>query len=292
VRWALLLPLLLAGCGGLAPDAATPRIDETLQRDMHAGDLAYEIERNGEATVQYRAALGRAQARDDPAAIGDAGYDLAVAELRGNDPARALADARATRTELLRRGAKPFAALLLAEATALYRTGAIAEADRAAWRIQRSDDAEAAAQATFLRGLIADERDDETGLAAAADALKSATTPSLEADAAELAARRALRQNDPEGAREQAARAAALRQATLDYRGLARALALEGAAVERSGDNIAAADLFLRAGRSAALEGDKKPARAWLDGAAALAPGQAVGRDAAALLRGLDRDNP
>jgi hypothetical protein len=96
--------------------------------------------------------------------------------------------------------------LLLAEATALYRTGAVAEADRAARRIQPSEDAEAATRATFLRGLIADERRDEAGLAIVADTLKAATTPSLEADSAELAARLALRRNDPAVARRQAPR--------------------------------------------------------------------------------------
>jgi hypothetical protein len=80
-----------------------------------------------------------------------------------------------------------------------------------------------------------------------------------------------------------------LRQATLDYRGLARALAIEGVAVERGGDKIAAADLFLRAGRSAAAQGDKTSARVWLRRATSLAPGQPVGRDAAALLRGVDK---
>jgi hypothetical protein len=69
---------------------------------------------------------------------------------------------------------------------------------------------------------------------------------------------RRIRRSSPRGwhcdaaIRRQAARAAGLRQATLDYRGLARALAIEGVAVERAGDKIAAADLFLRAGRSAA----------------------------------------
>src|SRR5439155_16800871 len=94
-----------------------------LQRQTHAGQLAFELERNEEAAAQYRTALSRAQARDDPDAIGDTGYNLAVAELRANAPDKALADARATRIELERRGAKPFPALLLAEATALYRTG-------------------------------------------------------------------------------------------------------------------------------------------------------------------------
>jgi hypothetical protein len=281
-----LLPvLLLAACGGTAP-AATP-VDETLQRATHAGDLAFEMERNEEAAAHYQTALTRAHQRDDLKAIGDSGYNLAVAELHANAPDRALAVARATRTELERRGAQPFPALLLVEATALYRTGAVSEADIAAQRVERGDDADAAARAIFLRGLIADERGDEARLAVAASALNTATTPSLEADGAELAARLELRRGDPRHAGQQAARAADLRQANLDYRGLARALSVAGAAAERGGDK-AAADLFLRAGRSAALQGDKENARVWLARAASLGSGQTVGRDAATLLHGLD----
>ena len=87
------------------------------------------------------------------------------------------------------------------------------------------------------------------------------------------------------------AHAAGLRQATLDYRGLARALAIEGVAVEHAGDKIAAADLFLRAGRSAAAQGDKTSARDWLRRAMSLAPGRLGGRDAADLLRGIDKSD-
>ena len=292
MRWALFLLLLLTDCGGSAPDTGAPPTDQILQRETHAGELAFELERNEEAAEQYRTALNRAHARDDPDAIGDAGYDLAVAELRANAPHKALADARATRIELERRGAKPFPALLLVEATALYRTGAAAEADRAAQSIQQSGDADAVARATFLRGLIADDRGDEAGLATAANALAGASkTPPFEGDSAELSARLAMRRRDPARAREQAARAAELRQATLDYRGLARALAIEGAAAERLGDKIAAADLFLRAGRSAATQGDKTSARAWLRRATSLAPGQPVAHDAANLLHGIDKDD-
>jgi hypothetical protein len=291
VRWALLLPLLLADCGGSAPDTGAPPTDEMLQRQTHAGQLAFELERNDEAAAQYRTALSRAQARDDPDAIGDTGYNLAVAELRANAPDKALADARATRIELERRGSEPFPALLLAEATALYRTGAAAEADRAAQLVQRGEDADAVARATFLRGLIADDRGDEAGLATAADALTKAKTPPFEADSAELSALLALLRSDPSQARQQAARAAELRQTTLDYRGLARALAIEGAAAERTGDKIVAADLFLRAGRSAAAQDDKKSASAWLRRAASLAPSQPVGRDAADLLRRVNKDD-
>ena len=283
-----MLLALLSGCSGSAPDPTAPLADATLQRETNAGRLAYELERDEEAATQYRVALTRAQERDDLEAIGDIGYNLTVAELRANTPDRALADVRATRAEFERRGAEPFPALLLAEATALYRIGAVAEADRAAQPIQRAADADAAARATFLRGLIADERGDEAGLSAAVDRLSGAKTQALEADFAELAAWLALRRSDPVRARQQAARAAELRQQTLDYRGLARALAIEGVAAERAGDD-AAADLFLRAGRSAAAQGDKADARKWLRRATSLAPGQPVGHDAADLLRSFDQ---
>jgi hypothetical protein len=269
VRWLTLPALLVASCGGSAPDTSPP-VDETLQRATHAGRLAFQLERDEEAVAQFRAALARAQERDDLAAIADNGYNLAVAELHTNRPDRALADARATRMELERRGAKPFPALQLAEATALYRTGAVTEADRLAQVAQHTEDAESAARATFLRGLIADERDDLSGLVTAAGALNAAETPPFEADAAELAARLALRRGDAALAQQQAARAVELRQTTLDYRGVARALALEGEAAERTGNKAAAADLFLRAGRSAADQNDREPAKRWLRQAIAL----------------------
>ncbi|HXZ00732.1 MAG TPA: hypothetical protein VEI03_12075 [Stellaceae bacterium] len=285
----LLFPWLLAACGGGAPSPTAAPVDATLQRETRAGRLAYELERAGEAVASYRAALTRAQERDDLGAIGDLGYNLSVAELRANMPDRALADARATRAELERRGAEAFPALLLAEATALYRLGAAADADAVAARVAADKDGEAAARATFLRGLIADEHDNAQGLAAAAAALAAATAPSLQADAAELAARLALRQGDPARARREAATAARLRQDTLDYRGLARALAIEGEAALGAEDGAEAADLFLRAGRSALAQDDREAARRWLERAISLRPQGAVAEAATELLGRIDR---
>jgi tetratricopeptide (TPR) repeat protein len=283
----LLVLVGLAACGGGAPPPATP-VDETLQRETRAGRLAYELERSDEAVARYRAALTRAQERDDLGDIGDLGYNLSVAELRDNHPENALADARQTRAELERRGATPPPALLLVEATALYRLGAAAEAEGIAARVASYNDGDAAARATFLRGLIADEHGDAQGLVTAATALSSSTTPSLEADAAELGARLALRRNDFAGAQQEATRAAALRRDSLDYRGMARALALAGEATRRTGNNAGAADLFLRAGRSALAQGDKPSARSWLQESIALTPKGAVADAASDLLHRLE----
>jgi hypothetical protein len=284
VKRALALLLLLAGCSGATQEPPPAQVDETLTRETRAGQLAFSLEHPEEAVAKYRAALTRAQARDDLQAIGDLGYNLAVAELRANAPERALAVARSTRAELERRGAEVFPALLLTEATALYRTGAPAEADAIAAQAESGGDAEAAGRATFLRGLIADEAGNEAGLGAAADRLRTANLPALQADSAELNARLALRRGDIGRAREEAERAMVLRRDTLDYRGLARALALSAEATKQAGDSEAAADLFLRAGRSAAAQGDPQAATPWLREAMALAPGEEVARAAREVL--------
>src|SRR5262249_44101694 len=106
----------------------------------------------------------------------------------------------------------------------------------------------------------------------------------LQADSAELDARVALRDGRNSEARHAADRAVSLRQKTLDYRGLARALAVGGEAARRAGDNAAAADLYYRAGRSAAAQGDKVAAKDWLQKAIELATDESVRAAAATLL--------
>jgi hypothetical protein len=74
--------------------------------------------------------------------------------------------------------------------------------------------------------LIADDRADMAGLQAAWARIAGAREPEHQGDAAELAARLALRQGDPARARAEAERAADIRRTLLDYRSLARSLAL------------------------------------------------------------------
>ncbi len=256
---------LLSACGSRGPSGPQPLADQPLDRSERAGRLALELERPEEALAQYRAALARARARDDAAAIGDNGYNLAVVELRLDRPRDSLATAQTIRAELGRRGVTPFPALLLAEAAAQYRLGRRDAADALAAEVARGDDADAALRAWFLRGLIADDRGDAATLAAAEAALAPSQEFGFRADREELAARLALRRGDAAGARAGAMRTSELRRDTLDFRGIARALGLAADAARAEGDTAGAADLYLRAGRAAAEQNDTTAARGWLD---------------------------
>ena len=257
---------LLAGCGGGSPPPAPPPEDRTLATQARAGRLALEAERPGDAVRLYGAALARARVRDDAEAIADAGIGLAAAELERGDAAAALRTAQDVETELTRRHATVPATLTLAQALAQYRLGHGVAADAAARQViaQADTDRDAALRAWFLRGLIAADAGDRDGLAAARAALGEPTSRGFQGDALELAARAAMLDGDAAGTRRLAEEAAVLRRDTLDYRGLARLLALQAEAERRDGAMGAAADLMLRAGRGAASRGDAVAARRWL----------------------------
>jgi hypothetical protein len=258
VRRLLAVLTLVAGCSSVPKTAPE---DATLARFDHAGDIAFNLEQPDQAVTQYRSALARARTRDDAGAIADAGFNLATAELRAGRPSEAMRTAQELRAELGRRGVVD-ADFELISATALFRLNDLAAADKVLAELTGGKPALANA-AWFLRGLIADARQDRAGLQQAAAALTPAADP---ADRAELQARLS---HDA----ALALHAADLRRDGLDYRGMARALAL---AAQFTPDASAAADLYLRAGRSAAAQGDAAHARAWLDAARERAPGIAV----------------
>ena len=125
-RPALILVWLLVGCS--ASRVETPPADPEMQQAGRAGILALSLEHPDQAVDQFRAALSRAELRDDLAAISDYGYDLAVAELALNRPKAALVTVRTVIAEVRRHGSNVSSSLVLVEATALYRTGALPEA--------------------------------------------------------------------------------------------------------------------------------------------------------------------
>ncbi|HTI80004.1 MAG TPA: hypothetical protein VL614_06085 [Acetobacteraceae bacterium] len=235
-----------------------------MRQNAHAAGLALTLDRPNEAIAQYKLALERAQARDDASAIGDYGYDMAVAQLAANQSEKALVTVRTTRSELARRGASSFAALDLAEATARYRIGDKATSDRLAHQVEAGDDQEAALRASFLRGLIADDVGDTAELNRAIAQLSSGASPEQQADRDELLARRDIRKGAFASATELAEHAADLRRDALDYRGMARALAVAADAAARGRRAQLAANLYMRAGQSAAAQGDATTARPWL----------------------------
>lgn len=289
LAYVLSTTLLLTGCGSSTPAPTLPQ-DQNLQRYQRAGQSAYTLGRPEEAIAQYRLALTQAEARDDLPAIGNLSFNLAAAQLQANQPDAALQTARSARSELNRRGAAPLAGLDLVEATALYRTGDATTADSMAVKLQGGSDAEISAAASFLRGLIADDRHDAAGLGAASTALQqgiAATAsitdpaktltlrPAQQADALELQARLARQQGDYGGAQTLALQAADQRRLVIDYRGLARALSVAANAAHQA-KKPEAADLYLRAGRSAAAQGDRTAAEAWLKQALELSQDSAV----------------
>jgi hypothetical protein len=265
VRWIVPIALLCAACGGTPPPE---RPDPTLARQTRTAMLAWQQDRPAQAAELFREALRRAYARDDLEAIADLAASLSAAELRLGNAEAARDTAAAARAEVNRRGGAMPAELPLAEAAARWRLGDAAGARALTAAITAG---EAAARARFIEGLIAADAGDGVALAAARSALPSTEVPDLLADRLELDGRAALLAGDAAAARSALLRAAGHRQDARNYPGMARALALAGGAAAREGRIAEAADLALRAGRSAAVNGDVRAAREWLDQAVRLA---------------------
>ncbi|MGG5823799.1 hypothetical protein [Falsiroseomonas sp. HW251] len=264
--------LLLAGCA--VRDPAPPE-DETLARLAGSANRALELDEPGSAATLYRRALDRARERDDAGAIADMAFGEATARLAQGDAAAAERIAREVREELARRNRAASPRLVLVEATALLRLGRDGQAEALASQVVRrgAEDPAAAKRAWFLLGLVAARRGDVAGVQRAEVALHDAGDPAFQADAVELAAHVALLRGDAQRGADDAAAAALLRQQALDYRGLSRALALEGAARAALGDAALAADLYRRAALGAARRGERDDARRWEAEAGRLAPG-------------------
>jgi hypothetical protein len=260
----VLTALTPAGCGS-AP-AQRPPEDQTLVRNERLARLSFEQERLDQAATLYRQALDRAYERDDLQAIADLGYNFAVIDLQRGQVATALATAQSTRAEIIRRGATPSAELLLVESVALYRRGSSTDAVVLADAVVTAPDVgpETRARAIFVLGLAAADRADAASLAEAAAALSPTLDEEIVADRQELEGRLALLRGDSAGALAKFLAVADLRRTALEYRGMARALALAGGAATAAARAAEAADLYLRAGRSAQVQDDRDNAGAWL----------------------------
>ncbi len=251
---ACLAVLIVAGCGGGPHVPATADDDPRIEGARRVAALAFAQGRHDQAVQLYARALELAQARDDGRALGDLGYDLAVVQLRRGDAAASLAASATARAELRRHGLPAFPELALAEAVALHRLGRAQEAEALAIALT-PDGGATGRRARFLVGLIAAERGDAPALAAARAGLTTDPDAEWRADAAELAARAAALNGDHRAARTAFAATVDLRRETLDYPGMARALAAAASSALATGERDEAASLYLRAGRSMTLSG-------------------------------------
>jgi tetratricopeptide (TPR) repeat protein len=261
IRSGVLLPfaaLALAACGGSSPADTGPPPDVKLDQANRAGTQALSVDMPSLAVREYKVALTRAYERDDAGAIADVAYNLALAQMKSGDSKAALATLRDTRAELDRRHVEIPAVLFLVEAAASYRIGDYGGAATAAQQAldRPAKDPDTVPRAWFIRGLVAAERGDSVTLNQAIAALPPTKQADLEADRQELQGRAALLDNRPAEALALFEQSAANRQQALDYRGMARALSFAGDSALRANRAADAADLFLRAGRSALLQGD------------------------------------
>lgn len=264
--------LMLAGCGSRpAPEALQ---DSALAQAADAGRQSLEYSRLKQSAEQYQQAYTLALARNDVQAIGDSGYNLAVVQLADDDATAAVRTALRTRAALLARGTPSFAELDLVQSAALHRLGRDTEADTLAARAQSTASSPVTrARASYMRGLVADARNDAAGIIAALAGFgqPKPAPPDWEADHAELTARLELLRGQYRQAAVQAQRAADIHRAQLDYRAMAVSVALAAKAMQRAGSPQDAANLYLQAGQSAAARDDTASATRWLK--LALRPG-------------------
>ena len=250
--------LALSACGGGTPADTGPPPDTRLDIANKAGTQALSMDMPVQAVRQYKLALTRAYERDDAEAIADIAYNLALAQMRAGDPKEALRTTREARAELDRRRVPVPAELVLVQSAAAYRAGDLGSAAAAAQQVLelKARDPDTVPRAWFIRGLIAAGRGDGATLAQAIAALPPSKQADIEADRQELLGRSALLAGQPAEALVAFERSAANRQQALDYRGMARVLAMAGEASLKLNRTSDAAVFYLRAGRTNLLQGD------------------------------------
>ena len=262
------------GCSSAPTEQSRSGVDEEFERTNRAARMAYDNGKLQQAVGLYNQALERAYVLDDLNAIVDSQYNLAVCLTGLNAYEKALERVNQSKAELARAKQNIPADILLLEATILYRMGKLDDAWQLTDMILLDPSRLAVATQSkthFLRGLIAAAWDDTHQLHKEIASLGKPSTVGLRADREELVGRLALAARAWNEAIEAFDRAAEFRQDDFDYSEMANALALAARACEQAGKLSEASKRYLRAGRSAAQQGDKGNALNWLNRAEKLA---------------------
>ncbi len=266
--------LVFGGCGSSAPVQKSPAIDEDLERFNRAAQQAFDSGRLQQAAAFYRKALDRAYIRDDFRAALDAQYNMAICLINLQSYAQAFEVIQQAKTEMAMAGYSREADFLLLEATVLH----LREDSDAAWKmtdqiLSATPEASSIVQCKthFLRGLIASKKGDTDKLREAIVSIGQPKLPLLRADRHELLGHLAMAEYNWGEAVNAFEAATDLRREAREYRGMVKSLALAGQASEKAGNPHEASVRYLRAGRSAALQGQFDDALNWLNRAEQIA---------------------
>ena len=260
--------LTMSGCGSSPPKQKGPPTDADLERFNRAARLAFDKGRLQQAASFYRKALDRAYVRDDTAAFLDAQYNLAFCLMNLQSYEEALGVVRQADSEMAMAGRGNSPDFLLLEATILHNSGNSAEAWKITDKIIATPTQASSvikSKTHFLRGLIASKQGDMDQLRAAIAALGQPEQPRLRADRQELVGHLAMAEQKWDAAIEAFDSSAKLRREAFDYGGMVKVLASAGKASEKAGRTRQASIRYLRAGRSAVLQGLFDDARKWLN---------------------------
>ena len=268
--------ILIGGvsCSSSPTEERQAEVDEEFERMNRAARTAFDHGRFRQAADYYNQALERAYVLDDVIAIVDSQYNLAFCLVRLHDYDQAIKQVNQSRAELTRAGHRIPADILLLEATIVYRMGKLDDAWQLTDTILLEPDrlTEAIRSKThFLRGLIAAEWADINQLRQEIVSLEMPSVVGLRADREELVGRLAMAQSNWNEAIEAFDKTAEFRRDDFDYSEMVNALALAAWACEQAGKLSDASRRYLRAGRSAARQGESREALNWLSRAEKLA---------------------
>ena len=261
---ALSLILLLTACSSTPEPEAQP-VTERASLNRSA-QLAFSQGQYAQAATLYEAALDEALLEDQPEAIIDARFNLALSQTYLGDYQTALDQVTQADAERVRRALGPDPELQLLRATIHYRAGEPAKADDILETLLRDPKLApaTASKAHFVAGLIAADRGDAASLRRHLNALPVEDAAGGKADRFELEGRLAGMSGKTDDALRLFDQAILLRSMDRDFRGMTRVLAAAGGLAEQAGRTALAGGYLLRAGRSAAQHAEPD-ARAWLE---------------------------
>ena len=262
------------GCSSSPPEQGRSVVDDEFERTSRAARTAFDNGKFQQAVNLYNQALERAYVLDDLNAIVDSQYNLAVCltGLRSYGPA--LERVNQAKIELARSSRSIPADILLLEATIQHRLGNLDDAWQLTEKISQESNLASAAvigKTHFLRGLIANAKGDISQLRREIAFLDTPAVIGLRSDREELAGLLSMAKGNWHEAAEAFDRTAELRREDFDYSGMVNALAQAAWSYEQAGKLSEASKRYLRAGRSAAQQGENRDALKWLNRAEKLA---------------------